>query len=383
MAWITLYAKFPGECEICKNKINVGDLIEWDKDTSKARHNGCAQEIDEIKSLKEKALNSFVAGDNSEGMQYYNEASKLEFFSLLEKHDTAKKIESNDDTKTKFKNALEESDLRKNAQNFLEFPKFFEQFKELYLSLSKAIFGEETYTRVMHNLSKPDKQKAFEHEIALNFFIKWQKLESFTINPDSPDKNRRYFRHVLSRCQGYIHWVDKYFSRESLEFLLSGYNPKKVNEIKLLGSVFSKQIDLDLKKDVEKLQNEMKNENTTCELRIITSKDFSDDFHNRYIIGSNIAWDAPSIGQITQNQSANLLQLTQYKEYQEKFRTWWEHESCLDLVQEWDKIDQILNEQGLAKSYIRNCSICGQETRVPPHIIQQKKSVSCTRCRRS
>ena len=49
---------------------------------------------------------------------------------------------------------------------------------------------------------------------------------------------------LFSECNDYIHWNDRFIDENAINYLLAGYVPEKINEIKILFSIRSGLIDL-------------------------------------------------------------------------------------------------------------------------------------------
>ena len=64
-------------CLICGNKIPQGEEIQWLKGTG-VRHIDCGQIYDESESLKQKALELFVQGKNTEAKKKYKKALMIQ-----------------------------------------------------------------------------------------------------------------------------------------------------------------------------------------------------------------------------------------------------------------------------------------------------------------
>ena len=377
MSWNSQYAFKDEVCIVCKNKIEKDDLTEFNKETKEFRHNRCGQEIDEIESLKEESLRLFVAGKSEEAMDCYNKASNLELSFVY--NDPKKKLDVDSDKKKQFRDALDEAMFPHKAKN-LDYENFYPIYKKTYLSVAKAIFGEEMFARMNSNFTKPEKENEFQKKIANDYYVKWKKTETYLIRKDTPDKNRRYFRRALGKCLDYIYWFDRYHNNDSLEFLLSGYDPHKIKQIKLLTSIFSEQIDFKLKEQFEDIQNEMKKNGTDCEFRILTSKDLHEQTHERFIVGSNLGWNVPSVKQVKENQKEEITQTEHYQQHKEDFLKWWDDASALDLVKQWDEINSILDDKLIAKTYQRKCKECDTMITVPRNVVKQGKPVFCSVC---
>ena len=388
MAWRTIIAKFPGICIVCDKKIEQDEVIHWDPKTKESKHKDCEtvkDEIDslsdEINSLKDKTLSLFVAGNRDEAMKSHSELLKLEFKKTVKQHDVNEDMKFGPEKLAELNKKLESSELKQRAHN-MDFPTFLAEFKDTFLSLVRAILGENEFVRISKNLESK-KNESFQHEIAIKYYKKWSETKTYHISPDTPVKNKKNFSEILSKCQNSILWEDRYLDNDAITYLLGGA-PETVKEIKLLSSIFSHQIDIGLKKYFETVKKEMESNNIDCQMKLLTSKELHSSEHDRYILGTNIGYNSVSVGQIKKDQKSDIFQINRVdlEKRKDDFFKLWNNPKCKDIIKDWDEIDQILNEQGLAKSYIRNCSICGQETNVPSHIIQQKKPALCNICRR-
>ena len=388
MAWRTIIAKFPGICIVCDKKIEQDEVIHWDPNTKKSKHKDCEtvkDEIyslsDDINSLKDKTLSLFVAGNRDEAMKSYSELSKLEFKKTVKQHDVNEDMKFSPEELAELNKKLESSELKHRAHS-MDFPIFLAEFKDTFLSFVRVILGENEFVRISKNLESK-KIEAFQHEIAIKYYKKWSETKTYHISPDTPVKNKKNFSEILSKCQNSILWEDRYLDNDAITYLLGGV-PETVKEIKLLSSIFSKQVDKELKNYFEIVKKEMESNNIDCQMKLLTSKELHSSEHDRYILGTNIGFNAVSVGQIKKDQKSDIFQINrvELEKRKDDFSKLWNNPKCKDIIKDWDEIDQILNEQGLAKSYIRKCSICGKETNVPSHIIQQKKPALCNICRR-
>ena len=388
MAWRTIIAKFPGICLVCDKKIEQDEVIHWDPNTKKSKHKDCETVkdkiyslSDEINSLKDKTLSLFVAGKQDEAMKSYSELSKLEFKKTVKQHDVNEDIKFDEEKLAELNKKLESSELKQKVHD-MDFTTFLAEFKDTFLSFVRAILGENKFVRISKNLESK-KIEAFQHEIAIKYYKKWSETKTYHISPDTPVKNKKNFSMILSKCQNSILWEDRYLDNEAITYLLGGV-PETVKEIKLLSSIFSKQVDKELKNYFEIVKKEMESNNIDCQMKLLTSKELHSSEHDRYILGTNIGFNSVSVGQIKKDQKSDIFEIkrVELEKRKDDFFKLWNNPKCKDIIKDWDEIDQILNEQGLAKSYIRNCSICGQETKVPSYIIQQKKPAICNNCRR-
>lgn len=57
------------------------------------------------------------------------------------------------------------------------------------------------------------------------------------IRPGDPFRNRIEYQRMIAKCDNFLYWVDKYFSKVGLEYLLDSVNPLSVKEIKILASI--------------------------------------------------------------------------------------------------------------------------------------------------
>jgi len=388
MAWRTIIAKFPGICIVCDKKFEQDEVIHWDPKTKESKHKDCEtvkDEIDslsdEINSLKDKTLSLFVAGKRDEAMKSYSELSKLEFKKTVKQHDVNEDMKFDEEKLAELNKKLESSELKQRAHN-MDFPTFLAEFKDTFLSLVRAILGENEFVRISKNLESK-KNESFQQQIAIKYYKKWSETKTYHISPDTPVKNKKNFSEILSKCQNSILWEDRYLDNDAISYLLGGA-PETVKEIKLLSSIFSHQIDIGLKKYFETVKKEMESNNIDCQMKLLTSKELHSSEHDRYILGTNIGYNSVSVGQIKKDQKSDIFEINrvELEKRKDDFFKLWNNPKCKDIIKDWDEIDQILNEQGLAKSYIRKCSICGKETNVPSHIIQQKKPALCNICRR-
>ena len=377
MNWISCHSKFEGNCSVCSQKIPVDELIEWDSESSLIRHQHCAKEA-QIKNLIKKSQELEEQGKQKKSEEILAQAEHLEFQNLEEKFDPANVIPSEEKIE-KFKEKLESTELKQNAKKY-DYSEFLKEFKKLYISLTKEILGNDAYVQLSKNLRNPEKEKKFNQKTVIRYYTEWTKRRTILISNDTPDENRRQFRMLFSECNDYIHWNDRYIDEEAVDYLLAGYVPEKINEIKILFSIFVRQIDSELKRSFEKITQEMSEKNITCKFRVITNKDLHSTIHDRFISGSNISWNTPSIGQIKKNQLSEITESENHEKIEKEFDRYWNDPSCLDLFADWTRINAKLEMDKLARKYVRNCTICGRQTIVRNFVIAKNMPPKCKDC---
>ncbi len=114
-----------------------------------------------------------------------------------------------------------------------------------------------------------------------------QKFEesSSSITPQTPFSNKIRYRKALESCEGYIHWIDKWFSAYGLE-MLSDCNIKNINEIKILTSDL--RVDTKLRDTIIDFSKEFKNRGIVCEMRVLNNREIYRALHDRWILSKNI-----------------------------------------------------------------------------------------------
>ena len=193
-------------------------------------------------------------------------------------------------------------------------------------------------------------------------YYKWIQENSIPpITKTTPALNRMNFRQTIGKCKGYISWTDRYFSTDTLGYLMDGMDSENVTDVKLLASLYQSGMDKYLYNKFKTFQEEMKNKGIDCQLRVIVDKDLHYELHDRIIEGKNIVYNIPSAKQVDKGQYSEIKKTPNRPPFDE----WWNNDKNLDLIKDWDELDQKISEQKLKKIYPATCSECDKQIQVP------------------
>jgi len=151
------------------------------------------------------------------------------------------------------------------------------------------------------------------------------------ITPEDPFKNRILYERTISRCEEYLYWIDKYFSKKGLIFLADSIDPSNTKKIKILTS--TSKATKKLRNYFKDFRRSMKNKGVTCELRIIIDRELESSIHDRWILSKNKNFNIPSPDIIARGQYSEI------KETRNKppFEKWWKR--AADIITDWGKIE--------------------------------------------
>ena len=156
------------------------------------------------------------------------------------------------------------------------------------------------------------------------------------LSPDTPFTNVRHFKEVLRNSSGFIHWFDKYFSSKGLEPLIDEADGTKINEIKVLGGLFSGRINERLRDDCIRLTAELKSRQIKFELRVLCDRGIFDKIHDRWILSKDLVYNIPPIDAIFRGQFSEVKETTNRPPFEE----WWSQ--SYDIVTQWNEINKRL-----------------------------------------
>ncbi len=157
------------------------------------------------------------------------------------------------------------------------------------------------------------------------------------IAPGQPFTSRVIFYDAIRSCDGYIHWMDKYFSQKGLELLAESLDHKRIREIKILTSV--DKISSGLRDSFKDFQKEMRNKGIACELRVIADSKLNAQIHDRWILSSSTCFNLPSPDTIARGQFSEVKSTNTRVPFDE----WWK--ASLDVISDWDRIQKLLAEK--------------------------------------
>ncbi|OIN97057.1 hypothetical protein AUJ66_04520 [Candidatus Desantisbacteria bacterium CG1_02_38_46] len=163
-----------------------------------------------------------------------------------------------------------------------------------------------------------DKVQSHDKKIRTIFEVIHRPLDTKMLSPGKPFSNKKAIRDIISSCEKYIYWVDKYFSRVGLDWLSESLNTSKVKNIKILMS--SEKTDekfLSLYKDLEK---ELKSDGVKCELRVIIDNKLKANIHDRWIISENLCYNTPSTDTVARGQYSEVKRTANFPLFDE----WWD-----------------------------------------------------------
>lgn len=163
-----------------------------------------------------------------------------------------------------------------------------------------------------------DRVQSHDKKIRTIFEVIHRPIDAKLLSPGKPFSNKKAIRDIISSCEKYIYWVDKYFSRAGLDWLSESVIAGKVNEIRILMSLekADKKF-LSLYKD---FKEELKNAGIKCELRVISDNKLNADIHNRWIISENLCYNMPSTDTIARGQYSEVKRTANFPPFDE----WWE-----------------------------------------------------------
>jgi len=162
------------------------------------------------------------------------------------------------------------------------------------------------------------------------------KLESALISPDTPFSNKIMFWDTIKQCTGYIHWIDKYFSKKGLEILAESVDVNTVKEIKIVMAI--EKVDESFRNLFKDFREQMKHKGVSSELRVITESKLKSSIHDRWISSKNKCFNIPSPDIMARGQYSEIKST----ENRPPFNKWWEESK--DIIQDWNEIKELMTK---------------------------------------
>ncbi|OGS32429.1 MAG: hypothetical protein A2474_04200 [Elusimicrobia bacterium RIFOXYC2_FULL_34_12] len=141
--------------------------------------------------------------------------------------------------------------------------------------------------------------------------------ESILISPEKPFTNKKNFKDIIRSCKKHIYWVDKYFSKIGLELLADSVDIKKIKTIIILMS--DDKVDDKLKNSFKDFEQELQNNNITCELRVISDNKIKSSIHDRWLISAVSCFNVPSTDTLARGQYSEIKKTPN----KPPFEKWW------------------------------------------------------------
>lgn len=198
---------------------------------------------------------------------------------------------------------------------------------------STDILMRNNFSREDFNEFIEERQKMIIQEIKSLLGIDVNPASSKLIKPETPFSNILQIENTIKKCEGYLCWVDKYFTRSGLEIIMKAFSGEEnfsIKEIKILTSL--EKVDSNLRNDFKRFKEELKNKGLNVEMRVISSKSTASLIHDRWIISKYKTYNVPSSDVIMRGQYSEI------KETDKKipFEKWWN--DSLDIINDWQKI---------------------------------------------
>jgi type I restriction enzyme, R subunit len=181
--------------------------------------------------------------------------------------------------------------------------------------------------------------KEFENEILLKGIELYQKqsrgeIKTIILSPGKQLESKKEYKKNIEKFQGRINWFDRYYGKDTLEFLDTCVLHESVKEIKILAGINS-EIDNSFLEQFKKFKTKYENCGISCEMKIIIKKDLFRDLHWRIIVSDNFALTTESQKTIDLGSWGAIFPLDP-KEI--PYEEWWNNTDCVDIIDNWDKI---------------------------------------------
>jgi hypothetical protein len=175
--------------------------------------------------------------------------------------------------------------------------------------------------------------KRMESELKILAGLEKQDNVNSLLTPETPFSNNSYFRNILFSCRGFIYWMDKYFSKRGLDYLIDFIDPKQIKEIKIIMSLESftpvfKEAFIDFRE-------EMTNKNVSIQLKIINKSNLKSRLHDRFIISKDDAFNIPSPDVLARGQLSEISKSNNRTKILKEFDDLWD--GCEDCFPDENK----------------------------------------------
>jgi len=358
--WIT--NQFDAICTGCGKECNKGHLVEHNDFERNIKCMECSTlpiPILETDVLKDEVINRFLLKDEKNAKikldklkEYERNISQTRGFHQEPRISPQKGFENIIKYSQEIVDSLINDEMLKKYSE-KPFDYYHKKYKEEFFRLFRNIAGDD----YVDTFLKQPKNKllSFYKEIAnisKNTYKIQRPEDSVVIDPTTPILNRKALWDTLNNCKEFIYWYDGYFEDVGLEFLLNGLadNPN-VKEIKLMTDLFvdHKRKNYIPSRNLHRIfmavQQELDKEyDINIQMKIITQRDLAKSWHGRIIITKHSTWILPSVKNI-QIGSHDKIKRDEDNLEKEKthFLNSWNNEASLDLVNDWDKIEQIMS----------------------------------------
>ncbi len=185
----------------------------------------------------------------------------------------------------------------------------------IFVNIRKLVSTDKGMLNRMDQLE--NKIQSHDKKIRTIFEVIHRPLNTKLLSPGKPFSNKKAVRDVISSCKKYIYWVDKYFSRAGLDWLLESLNTNKVKSIKIL--MTSEKMNEKFISSYKDLKAELKSSGVKCELRVIIDNKLNADIHDRWIISENLCYNMPSTDTVIRGQYSEVKRTANFPPFGE----WW------------------------------------------------------------
>lgn len=145
---------------------------------------------------------------------------------------------------------------------------------------------------------------------------------SIFVSPRTPYGNRAWIRRILGECNGFIYWLDKHFMPQAFEPIWEIADGVLISEVRIISLQLSDNSGKSAIRDYQNLRTELKGRSVDMEWRFIDSTAIRDT-HDRWIIGSETAWNVPNVNAIFSGQHSELCRSDQHAELGILFNRYW------------------------------------------------------------
>ncbi len=194
----------------------------------------------------------------------------------------------------------------------------------VFVNIRKLVSANKGILNKLNQLE--DNVQSHDRKIRTIFEVINRQSEAKLLLPEKPFSNKKVVKDIISSCEKYIYWIDKYFSKAGLDWLSELLSTDKVKKIRIL--MLPEKADNKFTLLYDDLNKEFKTNGVKFEIRGITDKKLSSDIHDRWIISENLCYNMPSTDTVARGQYSEVKRTTNFP----PFDKWWRKSQDISKV---------------------------------------------------